>query len=236
MRKTPIVAALAVLGCFHAAVAARSGWAPLVGPARPVFAAEDVDDGGPPVIPGHEPDSTPRGPDHETTGPMETKPPTRAESLDALFGRLAKTKDPDEATGIASLIQRMWMESGSNTADLLMARAMAAMGNDNHVVARALLDKIVNLRPTWVEGWNKRATLRFLDEDDAGSMEDISHALALEPRHFGAISGLGFILKRNGQEKAALKALRRAEEIYPESPGIRKAVDELVPSVEGRDL
>ena len=128
------------------------------------------------------------------------------------------------------------MQSGSDTADLLMSRAMTAMSNNDHPLAKTLLDKVVRLRPTWAEAWNKRATLEFLDDDDAGSMEDISHTLVLEPRHFGALSGLGFILKRHGMEAAALKALRRAAEIYPESADIRKAVDDLVPDVEGRDL
>ena len=100
----------------------------------------------------------------------------------------------------------------------------------------ALLDKILVLEPDWAEAWNKRATLRFLEDDDAGSMEDLSHVLALEPRHFGALSGLGFILKRNGMNKGALAALRKALAIYPENPDIQKAVDELTPDVEGRDL
>ncbi len=198
---------------------------------------QDVDEGGPPVVQEHDPaiqpSTKPPGPNEPATPKAA---PTRAESLDTLFARLSKATDSDEATGIASIIQRVWMQSGSDTADLLMTRAMTAMANDNHPVAVSLLDKIVILRPGWAEAWNKRATLRFLDGDDAGSMEDIAHTLVLEPRHFGALSGLGFILQRNGLDKAALKALRRAEEIYPKSSDIHKAVEDLVPDVEGRDL
>ncbi len=164
------------------------------------------------------------------------KPPTRAEVLDQLMGRLAKATDADEAQGIAGLIEQIWMKSGSDTADLLMNRVVAAIANNRHDVADALLDQILDLQPNWAEAWNKRATLRFLDDDDAGSMEDISHVLALEPRHFGAISGMGFILARHGEDKAALTALRRALEIYPENPDVRKAVDKLTPEVEGHDL
>ena len=164
------------------------------------------------------------------------KPPTRAEVLDKLLGRLAKATDPDEAQGIAGLIEQIWMKSGSDTADLLMTRVVAAINNNRHDVADALLDQIIELQPNWAEAWNKRATLRFLDNDDAGSMEDISHVLALEPRHFGAISGMGFILERHGEDKAALTTLRRALEIYPENPDVRKAVDKLTPEVEGHDL
>ena len=164
------------------------------------------------------------------------KAPTRAEILDKLMGRLAKATDPDEAQGIAGLIEQIWMKSGSDTADLLMMRVVTAINNNRHDVADALLGQILELQPDWAEAWNKRATLRFLDDDDAGSMEDISHVLALEPRHFGAISGMGFILARHGEDKAALTTLRRALEIYPENPDVRKAVDRLTPEVEGHDL
>ena len=164
------------------------------------------------------------------------KPPTRAEALDRLMGRLADARDPDEAQGIAALVQRMWMESGSDTADLLMTRALAALGEKREDVAAALLDKIIELRPGWAEAWNKRATLRFLDGDDAGSMEDISHVLALEPRHLGGGRGRGASLARPGEDAAALRAMRRALSVYPGDADVRKAVDKLAPTVEGQDL
>lgn len=164
------------------------------------------------------------------------KPPTRAERLDRLMDRLARAQEPEEAGGIAALVQRMWMESGSDTADLLMSRAVAAMEGKRGDVAAALLDKLIELRPGWAEAWNKRATLRFLDGDDTGSMEDISHVLALEPRHFGALSGMGFILARHGEQAAALRAMRRALAVYPGDADLRKAVEKLAPGVEGQDL
>ena len=163
-------------------------------------------------------------------------PPTRAEALDRLLARLAQAHDAAEAKGIATLVQQMWMQSGSDTADLLMGRAMEATDRGRRDVAEALLDKVIALRPGWAEAWNKRATLRFLDGDDTGSMEDISHVLSLEPRHFGALSGMGFILARHGQDAAALKALRRALADYPEDAEIRKAIDKLAPAVEGQEL
>ncbi len=188
-------------------------------PNRPAPAAEAAPDGKPGA-----PEAAP------------PKPPTRAERLDRLMDRLAKAQDPEEASGIAALVQRTWMESGSDTADLLMARALVAMEGKRTDVAAALLDKIIELRPGWAEAWNRRATLRYLDGDDTGSMEDISHVLALEPRHFGALSGMGFILARHGENAAALRALRRALAVYPGDAELRKAVDKLAPSVEGQDL
>ena len=173
----------------------------------------------------------------EAGKPADAQPaPTRKEMLDRLFDRLAKSADADEANGVAGLIQHVWMHSGSDTADLLMSRAVEAMNSEHKEVAVTLLDKIIRIDPDWAEAWNKRATLRYLDNDDAGSMEDISHTLAIEPRHFGALSGMGFILRRNGQQKGALAALRKAQQIYPENTDIKKAVDDLAPEVEGRDL
>ena len=172
----------------------------------------------------------------ETPPGPPPKPPTRAEALDRLMHRLAEAQDPDEAKGIAALVERMWMESGSDTADLLMTRALDAMGGKREDVAAALLDKIIELRPGWAEAWNRRATLRYLEGDDAGSMEDISHVLALEPRHFGALSGMGFILARHGQDAAALRVMRRALSVYPGDTDVKKAIDKLVPTVEGQDL
>ena len=200
------------------------------GPDRPIFGID-----GPQTAP---PPGTSGGANASPGEPAKPAgvPASRQDMLDRLFDRLAKATDADEANGIAGLIQHVWMHSGSDTADLLMARAVEAMGSDHADVARSLLDKLVVIEPGWAEAWNKRATLRFLGNDDAGSMEDISHALSIEPRHFGALSGLGFILKRNGLEKGALTALRKAQQIYPENPDINKAVDDLVPEVEGRDL
>ncbi len=194
-----------------------------------------------PFAPGH-PAPVPGGPLDDKPGPAEAspappaKPPTRAEALDRLMDRLAKAQDADEAQGIAGLVQRMWLESGSDTADLLMTRALAAMGEKREDVAAALLDEIIELRPGWAEAWNKRATLRFLAGDDTGSMEDISHVLALEPRHFGALSGMGFILARHGEDAAALRAMRRALSVYPGDAEVKKAVEKLAPTVEGQDL
>ena len=202
-------------------------------PDLPTFGIDGPSVAAPPGLSGNGAQTMPEEPS-KPLGPAA--PASRQEMVDRLFDRLAKATDADEANGIAGLIQHVWMHSGSDTADLLMARAVEAMGSDHADVARALLDKLVVIEPGWAEAWNKRATLRFLSNDDAGSMEDISHALAIEPRHFGALSGLGFILKRNGLEKGALTALRKAQQIYPENPDINKAVDDLVPEVEGRDL
>ncbi|MDX7951655.1 hypothetical protein P7D22_10795 [Lichenihabitans sp. Uapishka_5] len=160
----------------------------------------------------------------------------QAERLDDLFGRLAHAGDADEADGLAHAIERLWLRSGSDTADLLMVRSVAAIGKGKLDVAAQLLDRIVAIDPTWTEAWNKRATLRFLKGDDSGAMQDIAEVLAREPRHFGALSGMGVILQRVGMDKQALDLIRRTEAIYPHNAELEKLEGELSLKVEGRDI
>lgn len=165
-----------------------------------------------------------------------TQPAGRQKILEDLFGRLEKSADPAEAQGIAGAIQRVWMRSGSDTADLVMERAGALMRGKDWGLAEEMLDRLVEIEPQWAEAWNRRATVRFFRRDTTGAMEDLAHVLQLEPRHFTAMVGLGAILERNEQNAQALRVFRRALEINPQLDEIRKKVDKLVIEVEGREI
>ncbi|MGO9673642.1 MAG: tetratricopeptide repeat protein [Methylocella sp.] len=160
----------------------------------------------------------------------------RQRALDELFKRLGAAADPDEAKGVADAIQHVWLQSQSDTADLVMQRAMLASRMKNYPLALALLDRLVALEPNWAEAWNQRATVRFLSQDFDGSMADIDKAIKLEPRHFGALTGMGVILQREGLDKRALEVLNKALEIYPAQPDLKDAVDKLRLDVNGRDI
>jgi tetratricopeptide (TPR) repeat protein len=164
------------------------------------------------------------------------QPAGRQKILDELFDRLGKAEDDSEAKGIAGAIDRVWMRSGSDTADLLMNRALQAINGKNWALSQELLDKIVIIDPYWAEAWNKRATARFFADDYLGSMADIGKALTLEPRHFGALAGMGFILQRTGFDKRALQVFRRALELNPQQEEIKKIVDKLTLEVEGQPI
>lgn len=164
------------------------------------------------------------------------KPKSREEMLDELHGRLTKAKDVNEARGIVRAIEQLWKVSGSDTADLLMSRAQSAIQKKNTRLAARLFDKIVEVQPQWAEGWNQRATVRFSEKDIDGAVADIGKVLALEPRHFRALTGLGFIMKREGYDKQALQAFRKALEINPQQERIRKEVETLTIAVEGRGI
>ena len=108
-----------------------------------------------------------------------------------------------------------------------MYRVVAAFEKNAPEVAERALDRMVTEWPEWPEAWNKRATLRFTQERDAESLDDIGRTLALEPRHFGAISGLGQICLRAGDLTSALLAFEEALAINPHLYGVRQAVESL---------
>ena len=92
------------------------------------------------------------------------------------------------------------------------------------------------LEPNWAEAWNQRATVRFLSGDFDGSMADIDRVMKLEPRHFGALTGMGVILQHAGLDKRALEVFGKALEIYPAQPDLKDTVDKLTLDVNGRDI
>jgi tetratricopeptide (TPR) repeat protein len=162
--------------------------------------------------------------------------PPRAASLDELFARLSETKDESEAKGIVTSIERRWMRSGSDTADLLMSRALDALQAEDQALAVELLDRVVVLRPEWAEGWNKRATVFFMMGDMTRSMADIREVLSREPRHFGALAGMGIILQNTGDKKHAYEAFKKALAVNPFLPDVKSAVEKMAPEMDGQDI
>ena len=147
--------------------------------------------------------------------------------LDGLFAKLKQAQDVEVAQRIQRAIEQRWARSGSDTADLLMQRADAAISAGDRPLAIEILDRIIVLDPDWAEAWNRRATVFFLEEDFARSAADIQHVLLLEPRQFGALMGLAGILERIGNERKALEAYQRVLDIYPLLPGAQKSADHL---------
>ncbi|HTV32503.1 MAG TPA: tetratricopeptide repeat protein [Methylocella sp.] len=160
----------------------------------------------------------------------------RRQRLDDLFARLQKAENSADAAHIASTIQQIYLQSFSDTGDLLMQRAVDALHGGQFELALSLLDKLVLLDPQWAEAWNQRATVRYLTGDYDGSMADINQVLKSEPRHFGALTGMGMILHETGFDKDALKIFNRALSIYPLEPDIRKLANQLTLEVEGRGI
>jgi tetratricopeptide (TPR) repeat protein len=160
----------------------------------------------------------------------------RGKNLEFLFEALKIAPDADSAKLVESRIWALWLASGSDTTDLLMTRVKAATDGKDVNLAIELLNAVIELRPDYVEAWNRRATLHFANKDYAASLADIRQVLAREPRHFGALSGLGIIMQELGEDKFALDAFRKALAVNPHLSKIPEFVKTLTEKVEGRDI
>jgi tetratricopeptide (TPR) repeat protein len=160
----------------------------------------------------------------------------RTRNLDFLFGALKAAPDAESAKQVENRIWALWIASGSDTANLLMTRVKAAVEAKDLDLAIELLNAVVKIKPDYVEAWNRRATVHYMRKEFGESLQDIRQVLQREPRHFGAMSGLGMILQEFGDEKRALNVFRRALEIHPHMPKIPDLVKGLTEKVEGRDI
>jgi tetratricopeptide (TPR) repeat protein len=131
-------------------------------------------------------------------------------TLDELFDKLQETQNPIEAKQLERKIWEAWGKSDSDTLEALMQGGVAVMEKGDYKRAVDIFSTVIELKPDFAEGYNKRATVRFLAGDYAGSVADIERTLRLEPRHFGALSGLGTIMERLDNLPEALRAWRRA--------------------------
>jgi tetratricopeptide (TPR) repeat protein len=157
-------------------------------------------------------------------------------SLDTLFGALKIAPDQASAKAIEGRIWAVWIASGSDTCNLLMSRVKDATDDKDYDLAIKLLDAIIAIKPSYVEAWNRRATVYYLKQDYAHSIADVAEVLAREPRHFGALSGLGMMLQEIGDDKDALDAYRRALAIDPHLENVPDVVRTLTDKVEGRNI
>ena len=147
--------------------------------------------------------------------------------LDSLFSQLQVTDSGQVARTIEKFIWKIWLESGDKSVDQLMAGGVKAMGGGDYEGALAAFNSIVEGAPNFAEGWNKRATLYWLMGDFKKSVEDIHQTLALEPRHFGALSGLAMIRESQERPLDALQAFEQALKIYPAMPNAAERVRKL---------
>jgi len=140
--------------------------------------------------------------------------PARVQQIDDLFARLKTVKAQEDGDEIVAQIWKLWQQSGSPELDAAMQHAVLVMGQVP-ALALPVLDDIVARAPNWAEGWNKRATVLYLMGEYDRSLADIDRVLALEPRHFGALAGMGLIRIEKGETREALAAFRRALAVNP---------------------
>ena len=160
----------------------------------------------------------------------------RASVLDRLFASLKSSRDLERARPIERAIQSIWARGETDTANLMVRWGVRALGADDHEKAVRFFSAAIEHEPDFAEAWNKRATAYFAMSDYANSLKDIRVVLAMEPRHYGALAGLGMIMRQTGNDAAALEAFRAALEVHPHLEMPARAVKELAPTVEGRGI
>lgn len=172
--------------------------------------------------------------------PLAWAPPAPAGQDDPRLGRLFEELQAAESDtvgyAISQKIWEIWTVHGDPKIDALMNVGMAAMGEGNLALALATFESVIEKAPKFAEGWNKRATVYYMMGRYKDSAADVERTLALEPRHYGAISGLGLIHLQQGDDKAALADFERALEVNPRMPLIRLRVRELKEQLKGRAI
>ncbi len=155
--------------------------------------------------------------------------------LDPLFDALRQA----EGESYQEIEERIWLEwskSGSPAMDLLLERGRQALEAGDHNRAIEHFTALIDHAPNFAEAYNSRATAYFHVGLYGPSVEDIRRALTLNPRHFGAMSGLALILEELGRPEGALEALREVEAIHPHRAGLREQIERLEKEVEGETL
>lgn len=158
----------------------------------------------------------------------------RDERLDQLFAVLKDAKNEQLSQKAVQEIEAIWTKSGSDTIDLLVEWAGDAANNKEYGKALDFLDNVVRLKPDYAEGWNKRATVHFLNKDFGLSIADVERTLELEPRHFGALAGLGIMLLDYNEDARALEFMQHALDLNPTLKHIEKRIETIRKKVEGR--
>lgn len=147
--------------------------------------------------------------------------------LDPLFEKLKAAADAREAQIYENAIWRVWLEPDDGAINSLMRLGLDAQNRGDMFGAFAIYDAITGLKPDYAEGWNRRATVLFLLDRLEESRKDAEKTLELEPRHFGALSGLGLIAMRQNHPDKALEVLEKALAINPHMANVRGHVEQL---------
>src|SRR6266508_137577 len=141
---------------------------------------------------------------------------TESEALAALRG-----DDAAEAARAAETLWLMWHRSGDSRLDGLLRRGIEAMESEDLPGAETAFTRLIEEAPAFAEGWNKRATVRYLAGDYEASIADCRETLARNPNHFGALSGQGLCHFALGQFREAALLFRRTLAVHPHLGGAR---------------
>ena len=165
-----------------------------------------------------------------------TEAQERQERLDVLFDRLRDEENAEDANLIAESIWAIWLDSSSDSVNLLLRRGTAAEKRGDDKLARMLYDHVTRLSPDYAEGWSRSARLAIEEGDLSRALSEVTRALVIEPRHFYAFWTLGNVFERIGKTDAAYEAYSQANALYPELKAVKTRVELLRQSIEGDAL
>lgn len=153
--------------------------------------------------------------------------------LDTLFRDLQAAPDPKAADAVEAQIWSIWLDHPG--ADVLsqMRKGVMLMNQENFEDALAAFDEVVDQAPEYAEGWNKHANANYLLGNYAEAVKDIRRVLALEPRHFAALAGLGLVYLEIDKPAAAIRAFEAALALNPHLDPVREQLDALRQQVAG---
>lgn len=151
---------------------------------------------------------------------------------------LAELADPDTENweNIERQIVNEWSRSGSAAMDLLLQRGQKALEEEDYDTALDHFTALTDHAPEFAEAWNGRATALFHKELYGPALEDIGRVLALNPDHFGAITGLAVILQQTGHDAESLQVWRMLKSINPHRPELKDAIETLERATEGTSI
>ncbi len=158
---------------------------------------------------------------------MYSDQPQSGELLDNLFVILKETNNDKEAEVVEDMIWDIWMEGGSDETNTMMKRGCRFLQNENYDSAIRVFSRMIRRNQAYAEAWNKRATSYYLRGDFKRAIADIEKTLVLEPRHFGALSGMASIYLVIGDHWGALKALNHLYSIRPHQEGLSEQISDL---------
>ena len=168
--------------------------------------------------------------------PADAAADQRDPRLGGLFVALSEAENLETALGVEGAIWQIWLDGGDSELNELMVRGIAAMSANRFRDAAGRFTELILAAPAFAEAWNKRATVYYLMDRLEDSVRDIERTLALEPRHFGAISGMGLIFLERGDEEGALDAFEKVLEIHPHARGARFHVERLRERLKGKRI
>jgi tetratricopeptide (TPR) repeat protein len=160
----------------------------------------------------------------------------RPKMLAKLYAQLGTTRNASSAEPIMQAIEELWTLSGSDTVDLLMARAAQFANESEMDLSLAILDAVVDIAPEEAEAWYLRAKVNVMNGKLERALSDLRRSLNLDPNHYLAITDLGLVLEQIGAKREALEAYRRALEVNPFLEDARQGVEALKREVEGQDI